>query len=89
VFGVTRQRGIVRVFDLPFRDRRRLAQTVPFELEGQVPFAVEEGIVDFQVLARTRGVAHVRRLAPRARIEEHLKLLSDAGLDPAIVDFGP
>src|SRR6201988_1254324 len=39
-----------RVFDLPFRDRRRLAQTVPFELEGQVPFSIEDGIVDFQVL---------------------------------------
>src|SRR5437016_4493619 len=27
-----------RTFSLPFRDRRRLEQTVAFELEGQVPF---------------------------------------------------
>src|SRR5882724_13028298 len=33
-----------RVLDLPFRDWRRLAQTVPFELEGQLPFTVEEAI---------------------------------------------
>ena len=79
-----------RVFDLPFRDRRRLAQTVPYELEGQVPFAVDEAIVDFQVLGRNgEGTRVFAALVPRGRIEEHLKLLSDAGLDPAIIDFSP
>ena len=28
-------------------------------------------------------------LAPRAKVEEHLQILADAGLDPAIVDFAP
>jgi general secretion pathway protein L len=79
-----------RILDLPFRDWRRLQQTVPFELESQVPFAVEDAIVDFQILDRSGGSTRVfAALAPRARIEEHLKLLSDAGLDPAIVDFAP
>ena len=79
-----------RILDLPFRDWRKLQQTVPFELESLVPFAVDDAIVDFQVLERTSGGTRVfAALAPRARIEEHLKLLSDAGLDPAIVDFAP
>src|SRR2546426_516506 len=29
------------------------------------------------------------RAIPRSRIEEHLKTLAEAGLDPAVVDFGP
>jgi len=79
-----------RILDLPFRDWRKLQQTVPFELESQVPFAVEDAVVDFQVLDRSAGGTRVfAALAPRARIEEHLKLLSDAGLDPAVVDFAP
>lgn len=79
-----------RIFDLPFRDWRRLQQTVPFELESQVPFAVEDAIVDFQVLAKTGDGARVfAALVPKPRIEEHLKILSEAGLDPAIVDFAP
>src|ERR1051325_3282283 len=79
-----------RILDLPFRDWRKLQQTVPFELESQAPLAVEDAVVDFQVLDRSAGGARVfAALAPRARIEEHLKLLSDAGLDPAVVDFAP
>jgi general secretion pathway protein L len=79
-----------RILDLPFRDWRKLAQTVPFELESQVPFAVEEAVVDFQILERTSVGARVfAALAPRAKVEEHLQILADAGLDPAIVDFAP
>lgn len=79
-----------RILDLPFRDRRKLGQTVPFELESQVPFALEEAIVDFLVLSKTAEGARVfAAMVPRQRIEEHLKALADAGLDPAVVDFAP
>lgn len=79
-----------RILDLPFRDWRRLQQTVPFELESQVPFAVEDAVVDFQVIAKTGEGARVfAALVPKARIEEHLQILSAAGLDPSIVDFAP
>jgi general secretion pathway protein L len=79
-----------RILDLPFRDRRKLQQTVPFEIESLVPFPLEEAIVDFQVLVRREDGARVfAALAPRRSIEEHLKMLSDAGLDPAVVDFAP
>src|SRR5271157_2742439 len=35
---------------LPFRERRRLAQAIPFELEGQMPFALEDVVVDWDVI---------------------------------------
>jgi general secretion pathway protein L len=79
-----------RALDLPFRDRRRLEQTVPFELESQVPFSIEEAVVDFQVLSTTGEGAHVfAALVPKPRIEEHLKILAEAGLEPAVIDFAP
>jgi general secretion pathway protein L len=79
-----------RILELPFRDWRKLAQTVPFELESQVPFAVDDAVVDFQILERTEHGARVfAALAPRRKIEEHLSILAEAGLDPAIVDFAP
>lgn len=82
--------AVYRLMDLPFRDWRKLAQTVPFELESQVPFAVDDAIVDFQILEKTaEGTRVFAALAPKARIEEHLKILSEAGIDPAIVDFAP
>src|ERR1051325_5192258 len=64
-----------RILDLPFRDWRKLQQTVPFELESQVPFAIDDAIVDFQVLERTAtGTRVFAALAPRARIAAHFKL---------------
>ena len=39
---------------LPFRDRKRLEQTVPFELESQVPFGLDEVVVDYHVLSREK-----------------------------------
>src|SRR5882724_10102274 len=58
-----------RILDLPFKDRRKLEQTVPFELESQLPLTVEDAIVDFQVLAKTAdGTRVFAALAPRSRI---------------------
>lgn len=45
----------VRTMFLPFRDRKRLDQTVPFELETQVPFGLDEIVVDYQVLQRDKA----------------------------------
>jgi general secretion pathway protein L len=79
-----------RTLDLPFRDWRRLEQTVPFELESQVPFSVEDAVIDFQILStRGEGARVFAALVPKSRIEEHLKILAEAGLEPAIVDFAP
>ncbi|MGH7818447.1 MAG: type II secretion system protein GspL, partial [Candidatus Binatia bacterium] len=79
-----------RILDLPFRDWRRLQQTVPFELESQVPFAIDDSIVDFQVLSKTdRGTRVFAALVPKARVAEHLSLLAEVGLDPAVIDFAP
>ena len=57
-----------RILELPFHDRKRLDQTVPFELESHLPFELDETVVDFQVL-RTRADGTQRR-ARRLGAEE-------------------
>ena len=44
-----------RTLFLPFRDRKRLLQTIPFELESQVPFGLDEVVVDHYVVNRDRA----------------------------------
>lgn len=79
-----------RTMHLPFRDTRKVAQTVPFELESNVPFGLDDVVVDYQVLSRTQnGTTVLAALAPKAEVERHLELLKDAGVDPKIVDAGP
>jgi general secretion pathway protein L len=80
----------LRTFFLPFRDRKRLDQTVPFELESQVPFGLDEIVVDYHVLYRDRSGCNVlAALVQRRDLEHHLALLSEAGLDPKVVDLAP
>ncbi len=79
-----------RTLHLPFRDNRKVAQTVPFELESNVPFGLDEVVVDYQILARdSSGTTVLAALAPKSEVERHLELLRNAGVDPKIVDAGP
>jgi general secretion pathway protein L len=79
-----------RTFFLPFRDQKRLGQTVPFELESNVPFGLDDVVVDYQILHRDRaGTLVLAALVEKSDLERHLKLLEEAGVDPKIVDVGP
>lgn len=79
-----------RTFYLPFRDRKRLTQTVPFELESNVPFGLDDVIIDFQTLRRDRaGTTVLAALVPKRDLERHLELLREAGADPKVVDLSP
>ncbi len=79
-----------RILDLPFADRRRLEQTVPFELESHLPFELDETVIDFQVLgSNDDGTSRVLAVsAPKAAVRAHLAALADAGVDPRLVDLG-
>lgn len=79
-----------RNIEMPFRDRKRLEQTVPFELEAQVPFALDEVVIDYHVLSRAKeGSRVVAALVPEEELESHLHVLQEAGLDPKSVDVAP
>src|SRR5215468_204040 len=79
-----------RTFFLPFRDAKRLSQTIPFELESSVPFGLDEVVVDYQILHRDRaGTLVLAALVQKEDLERHLELLRQSGADPKIVDIGP
>lgn len=79
-----------RTLFLPFRDQKKLSQTVPFELESSVPFGLDEVVVDFQVLQRDRaGSTVLAALVPRDELERHLERLQRVGADPKVVDVSP
>ncbi len=79
-----------RILALPFHDRKRLEQTVPFELEAHLPFELDDTVIDFQVLGTNDdGTSHVLAVsAPKAAVRDHLAALAAAGIDPRLVDLG-
>ena len=79
-----------RLLELPFTDKRRLNQVVPFALEEHMPFAIDDAAVAFSRVGREADKTLVlAALARKADLEKHLELLSLSGLDPKIVTLGP
>ena len=79
-----------RFVTLPFRDRRRLAATVPLELLGQLPAAPEDPVIAFEPLARTQaGTVVLAAVARRTDVDAYLEPFVAAGLAPARLDLAP
>jgi general secretion pathway protein L len=73
--------------EFPFRDRRRLSQTVAFEVEGEIPFDLEDVVVDWQIVGgegKSSVVASV--LAQRRDISQLLDQLAMAQCEPRILE---
>ena len=66
---------------LPFKDRKKIAQTLPFELDGQIPHPVESVLIDFTVLGQEQGSDLFTAVIPRADVDERVALLSDYAFD--------
>jgi Tfp pilus assembly PilM family ATPase len=71
----------------PFAERRRLAQAVPFEVEAELPFEMDDYLVDWEVAGGDRARTLVlATLAPRAQVSELLGVLGDAGCAPRTLE---
>lgn len=75
-----------RLLTLPFADRRRLQQVVPFALEEHLPFAVDDAAVAFARVGREdSNTLVVAAFARKDDLHSHLELLARAGVEPRTV----
>ena len=69
VVALSGDRISTRRLSFPFRDRKKIAPAVPFEVEAQVPYDLDDFFVDWEIVGeqpnRTDVVA---TLAPRAEV---------------------
>jgi general secretion pathway protein L len=71
---------------LPFTDTRRIEQTLPFQLEDQLPFDLDEVVFDHQVLRQAGGKTELLMgLVRRETMASLLEVLEKAGIDPRVV----
>ena len=87
VVSLAGDRISTRRLAFPFRDRRKIGPAVPFEVEGQVPFPLDDYFVDWEIVGQRKDETEVvATLAPRAEVGMLLETLRDAGLSPRIVE---
>lgn len=87
VTAVRGDRVSVHRLSMPFSERRRLAQAVPFEVADALPFDLEQVVLDWQTIRTERGRAEVvAAIAPRTQVSELIAALHEGGCDPRTVE---
>jgi general secretion pathway protein L len=77
-----------RRLNFPFTDTKKIRSTVPFEVETQVPYEIEDLVLDYQLIEKGPGGAEVLvGLAQREALSGFLQMLEGAGVDPRILEL--
>src|SRR3989338_1759184 len=75
-----------RIITLPFADKSKIKQTLPFELEEHIPFALEDIIFDYQIISTDDKKAQLLIfIAPKDVIKERLALFPQKELSPDLL----
>ena len=76
-----------RCLNVPFRDRRKVRQILPLELEATLPVAIDALAMDFQMVGNGGAPKVLSAAMTKTQIDFYLQLLREAGLDPMLMTF--
>src|ERR1700722_18507284 len=75
VVGLGSEFSTSRVLNFPFLERRKILQSLPFELEDMIPFSQDDAIFDFRTVHQKEASSKVLAVAvPKKHIQELLLL---------------
>lgn len=94
VTSIAGQSVVVKKIRMPQMTEKELTESIPWEAEQHIPFEISEVNIDFQIIPSHLGdsVAIDNQMdvlliaARKSKIEDHISLLNEAGLNPVIVD---
>ncbi len=77
----------IRTLTLPFSDRKKIARVLPFEVEGYIPFAVEDVVISHHILGQEDNKTRILAVGVRKDLlRETLEMLAKAGVVPKMMD---
>jgi Tfp pilus assembly PilM family ATPase len=76
-----------RTLRLPFHDRRKIRQTLPFAIEPLIQTSLEDVFIDYTLTGRTDQEEIFAALAPRALVGERTALLAEYVRETAVIDI--
>ena len=71
---------------LPFKDKKRITQTLPYELEQTLPFPIDEALVDYLVVNRSDETELLAVAVREQTLAERLSLLPSTVSSFPVVD---
>ena len=90
--GVSNQKVVVRLIDLPYMERAELAGAIQYQAQDYIPIPVEDAILDFQIIGdyMTPADEHMMEVllvaAQRDMIANAVAAVEGAGLKLAQID---
>ena len=76
-----------RRLEFPFSDTRRLEKAIPFEIEAETPFDLDEIFVDWNLLEGEKNHGSVAAtLVKRSHVADALEQFQEAGCDPHVLE---
>src|SRR3989338_8062127 len=79
-----------KMIQLPFRDRKKIIQALPFELEEQIPFPLEEIVWGWTTTAEEEKKTEILCIfSSKASTETYLHELQQQGIDPDVLQPAP
>lgn len=76
-----------RHLHFPFDDAKNLSQTIPFEVEDQIPFEIDEIILDWAQVRSKNGEADILAVfTPREDVGRRVEDFIDTGLAPQVME---
>jgi type IV pilus assembly protein PilM len=91
--GLANQQVVVRRLDLPYMTEAELRTSLPLQVDGLIPIAVDQAILDFCVLGERQnddGTRMVRILlvaAQRDMVDDLIRVVQRARLEPVAIDL--
>jgi Tfp pilus assembly PilM family ATPase len=83
VVGFPCEQASVRRIHLPFEDKEKVKQALPFEVENQVPFDLDDMLLASRTrVAASGGSSVLCGMAPQDSVSSMLDALTERGVDP-------
>ena len=86
IFSVSQRQISTRYKTFPFKERNKVLKTIPFELEEDIPFNLEQSVFDAKFV-RIRGSSSqvLASATPKQNVSDILQMAQSIGIDPDII----
>lgn len=74
---------------MPFKDPKKIKQTLPFELETLLPFPVDDIVVDFNIVKSGDHSEIIAVSARKALVSQYLQAVRTLDVHPRVIDIRP
>ncbi len=86
VVAVSPHQVSFRNLEMPFKDARKIRQTLPYEMETLLPFPVEDMVIDFIGAGPGKTGEILSASVKKEMISSYLETCKDHGIDPDRLD---